>query len=131
MRYFTLAEATALIPELEAVFARAVRLRDQAEARGESVRKLEESGEDPAKTALEHGQFQFLVNRVNDCLAEVASLGAVPKGLEPALVDFPHRLGDEEVYLCWRQGEKAITHYHGVEEGFAGRRPLPEPRPIS
>lgn len=128
MRYFTLAEAEALIPELEAVFARAARLRDQAESRAESVRKLEESGEDPAKAALERGQLQFLVNRVNECLAEVAALGAVPKGLEPALADFPHRLGDDEVYLCWKLGEKRITHYHGVAEGFAGRRPLPARR---
>lgn len=126
MNHFTLAQAEALIPELEALFKRAVLLRDQAEKRAESVRALEASGADPAKTALERGQLQYLVNRVNECLAEVSSLGAVPKGLEPALVDFPHRLGEEEVYLCWRAGEKRITHYHGVEEGFAGRRPLPK-----
>lgn len=126
MNHFTLAQAEALIPELEALFKRAVLLRDQAEKRAESVRALEASGADPAKTALERGQLQYLVNRVNECLAEVSALGAVPKGLEPALVDFPHRLGEEEVYLCWRAGEKRITHYHGVEEGFAGRRPLPK-----
>lgn len=126
MNHFTLAQAEALIPELEALFKRAVLLRDQAEKRAESVRALEASGADPAKTALERGQLQYLVNRVNECLAEVSSLGAVPKGLEPALVDFPHRLGEEEVYLCWRAGEKRITHYHGVEEGFSGRRPLPK-----
>lgn len=126
MRYFSHAEAEALIPELEAVFARAVRLRDQAERRAESVRKLEESGEDEVKTALERGQLQFLVGRVNECLAEVSALGAVPKGLEPALADFPHRLGDDEVYLCWRAGEKRITHYHTMDEGFSGRRPLPK-----
>lgn len=126
MTSFTLAQAEALIPELEALFAKALRLRDQAEKRAESVRALEESGADPAKTALERGQLQFLVARVNECLAEVSTLGAVPKGLEPALVDFPHRLGGKAVYLCWRAGEKRITHYHGVEEGFAGRRPLPK-----
>lgn len=126
MTHFTLAQAEALIPELEALFKRAVLLRDQAEKRAESVRALEASGAAPAKTALERGQLQYLVNRVNECLAEVSTLGAVPKGLEPALVDFPHRLGEEEVYLCWRAGEKRITHYHGVEEGFAGRRPLPK-----
>lgn len=129
MTSFTLAQAEALIPELEALFAKAVRLRDQAEKRAESVRALEDSGTDPAKTALERGQLQFLVARVNECLAEVSALGAVPKGLEPALVDFPHLLGEEEVYLCWRAGEKRITHYHPVDEGFSGRRPLPTRRP--
>lgn len=126
MNHFTLAQAEALIPELETLFKRAALLRDQAEKRADSIRALEDAGADPAKTALERGQLQYLVNRVNECLAEVSSLGAVPKGLEPALVDFPHRLGGEEVYLCWRAGEKRITHYHGVEEGFAGRRALPK-----
>ncbi|TBR21577.1 DUF2203 family protein [bacterium] len=125
VKHFTLAEAEALIPELEAVFARAVRLRDQAEARAASLRRLDEAGDEPAKAALERGQLEFLVNAVNACLAEVAALGAVAKGLEPALVDFPHRLGDDEVYLCWKVGEKAITHYHGTDEGFAGRKSLP------
>lgn len=126
MRYFTLAQAEALIPDLEAAFGKALRLRDQAEARAASVRKLEQDGTDPARAAIERAQLQYLVNRVNECLAEVSTLGAVPKGLEPALADFPHKMGDADVYLCWRAGEKKITHYHGVEEGFSGRKPLPK-----
>ena len=125
MRYFTVHEAEAIIPDLEEIFKRALQLRDKAEKRAESVRKLEEDGDDPAKAALERGQLQFLVNGVNSCLAQVAALGAVPKGIDPALVDFPHRMGKNEVYLCWQAGEKGITHYHGVEDGFSGRKPLP------
>lgn len=127
MRYFTVHEAEALIPDLEGLFKQALELRDKAEKRAESLRTLEEEGHDPAKAALERGQLQFLVNGVNECLGKVAALGAVPKGLDPALVDFPHRLGGREVYLCWKLGESRITSYHGVEEGFAGRRALPKP----
>lgn len=128
MRYFTQHEAEALIPTIEEIFARALKLRDEAERKAEALRALEKAEGESAGIALERGQVQFLVNGVNACLAEVAALGAVPKGLDPALVDFPHRLGGGEVYLCWRRGEKAITHYHGLEEGFAGRKALPEER---
>lgn len=131
MRYFTIREAEALIGDLEEIFSRALALRNQAEKKAESVRALEESDQDPARAALERGQLQFLAKAVNACLGQVAALGAVPKGLDPALVDFPHRLSGKEVYLCWRAGEKAITHYHGVEDGVAGRKALPGKRAAS
>lgn len=66
---------------------------------------------------------------MNDSFKKIADLGAFPKGIDPALVDFPHRLSGKDVYLCWKLGDKRITHYHGVDEGFAGRRPLDKSRP--
>jgi len=59
------------------------------------------------------------------CAEAIQELGAVVKDLEQGLVDFPARRGDEDVYLCWRVGEDRIGFWHGIEEGFAGRRPLP------
>jgi hypothetical protein len=59
------------------------------------------------------------------CAEAIQELGAVVKDLEQGLVDFPARRGDEDVYLCWRVGEDRIGFWHGTEEGFAGRRPLP------
>ncbi|MBI4051663.1 MAG: DUF2203 family protein [Elusimicrobia bacterium] len=47
------------------------------------------------------------------------------EGIRSALVDFPFKLNGEEVYLCWKFGEKEIQHYHGTEEGFAARKSLP------
>ncbi|MBI3298344.1 MAG: DUF2203 domain-containing protein [Elusimicrobia bacterium] len=131
MRYFSVKEAEALIGDLEEIFARARALRDQAEKKAQNVRALEEADTDPASAALERGQLMFLANGINECLGQVAALGAVPKGLDPALVDFPHRLDGREVYLCWSAGEKNISHYHGIEEGFGGRTPLPKKKAAS
>ena len=55
-------------------------------------------------------------------------LGAVPKGLEPALVDFPATVAEKDAFLCWKYGEKNITAYHCVEGGFSSRQPLPKRR---
>jgi hypothetical protein len=51
-------------------------------------------------------------------------LGCLVKDLDLGLVDFYAQLDGETVFLCWQFGEPAVTHFHGVEEGFAGRRPI-------
>lgn len=57
-------------------------------------------------------------------LQEIAALGGTTKDLATGLVDFPHRRGGRTVNLCWRYGEERITHWHGLDEGYAGRKPL-------
>jgi hypothetical protein len=47
------------------------------------------------------------------------------KDIDVGLVDFPVRRGDETVLLCWKVGEDRIRFWHGLEEGYAGRKPLP------
>jgi hypothetical protein len=59
------------------------------------------------------------------CVARIHELGALVKDLDQGLVDFPAQRGEEDVLLCWRLGEEKIGFWHGLEEGFSGRRPLP------
>jgi hypothetical protein len=50
--------------------------------------------------------------------------GVVVKDLDIGLVDFPTLYRGEEVYLCWRMDEPDIDYWHGVHEGFAGRKEI-------
>jgi hypothetical protein len=59
------------------------------------------------------------------CVARIHELGALVKDLDQGLVDFPAQRGEKEVLLCWRLGEEEVGFWHGLEEGFSGRRPLP------
>jgi hypothetical protein len=61
---------------------------------------------------------------IAECAARVDAVGAQIKSLEEGLLDFPALRGDEEVLLCWKLGEDEIAYWHGLEEGFAGRKPL-------
>ncbi len=61
-----------------------------------------------------------IVRRVN----AIHERGAIVKDLGTGLIDFPARLHGEEVLLCWRLGEDRVEHWHGLEEGFAGRKLL-------
>jgi hypothetical protein len=58
------------------------------------------------------------------CAEEINAAGAQIKSLEEGLLDFPSRRDDEDVLLCWKLGEDEIGYWHGVDEGFAGRKPL-------
>jgi hypothetical protein len=42
------------------------------------------------------------------------------------LLDFPCEVEGQIILLCWKLGEKSITHWHGTQEGFAGRKPIDE-----
>lgn len=129
MKYFTTDEADALIPELEKIFEAVAELSATAEVKAASLRKRREKpGEDPAAEAIERSQLQFLAQGINDWMQKIVELGALPKGVDPALVDFPSRVDGREAYLCWKLGEKKVSHFHPVDEGFSTRKPLPKRR---
>ncbi len=129
MKYFTSEEADALIPELEKIFEAVAGLAAQAELKSASLRKRQMSGDDSqVAAAIERSQLQFLAQGINEWMQKIVELGALPKGVEPALVDFPFRIDGREAYLCWKLGEKRVTHYHPVDEGFSTRKPLPKRR---
>ena len=59
------------------------------------------------------------------CVAELQELGLLVKDLDEGLVDFPALHDGEEVLLCWHLGEEDVAFWHTLEDGFAGRKPLP------
>jgi hypothetical protein len=61
---------------------------------------------------------------VQEGLGAIQQMGGVTKDLETGLVDFLHLREGREVNLCWRFGEERITHWHGLDEGYARRKPL-------
>jgi len=58
------------------------------------------------------------------CVNDIHGRGANVKDLDEGLVDFPAQREGEEILLCWRLGEDVVAFWHGLEEGFAGRRPI-------
>lgn len=123
-RIFTKEEADALLPELKRVLAQMRQNRQDlqvAQARLPEARGLE-------RRALEE-EIRFLLGALEADARYLASLGVFLKDLDQGLVDFPARLGGEVVFLCWREGEPEVAHYHPLAGGFAQRRPLGEPNP--
>jgi hypothetical protein len=62
--------------------------------------------------------------KIAQAINEIHETGCVVKDLDEGLVDFPTLRDGEEAYLCWKLGEEHIGYWHGLTEGFAGRKPL-------
>jgi len=81
---------------------------------------------DIVKMSRRRAEGDKSVQQIKDCLAEIQSSGVQVKDLDIGLLDFPCIVDDETLLLCWKLGEERITHWHGMEEGFAGRKPIDE-----
>jgi hypothetical protein len=72
-------------------------------------------------------EVQARMDQLEELMSELHAVGCSFRdwNFEVGLVDFPAVIEGEEVLLCWRSDEDAVTHYHGVHDGYAGRRPIP------
>ncbi len=133
MKTFTLDEAQSLLPVLESLLKRAIEGKRQAEEVNAVLSGLAQriylSGGmkvDVAEVAKRRTEMEAHLQLVRESIAEIDSIGAQVKDLEAGLLDFPCRLDDQVVLLCWRMGEPAIEHWHPAESGFKDRQPVDE-----
>ena len=133
MRTFTLEEAQSLLPTLESLLKRAIEGKQSAEVvesgLSDLLRRIYLSGGmrvDVSSVAKQRAEMETHLQRVRESVAEMDSIGVQVKDIEGGLLDFPCRIDDELVLLCWRMGETAIEHWHTLEQGFQGRQPVDE-----
>jgi len=128
VRYFTLGEATGLLPQLTDLVGALRRLRDEAVVKKAQVdllwRRLDDG--EPVLSAIGEAQRQLEAASAGlvSGAREIESTGCVLRDLDMGLVDFPFRIRTGAVLLCWRVGEPAILFWHGADEGYAGRKPI-------
>ena len=133
MKTFTLDEAQSLLPVLEALLKRAIdgkRAAEEVESHlSELSRRIYLSGGmrvNLSQVANQRAEMEDHLQRVRETISEIDSIGVQVKDLDTGLLDFPFRLDEDIVLLCWRMGEDAIEHWHTVESGFQGRQPVDE-----
>lgn len=130
-RTFTLSEAETLLPVLESLLRSAMQAKsliEEIEGEFEALRsRIFINGGtfvDIEKVARRKAERDKAVQRAKDAVAEIDAAGVQVKDLDIGLLDFPCLVEGEIVLLCWKMGEKGITHYHGTNDGFAGRKPI-------
>jgi hypothetical protein len=130
-RYFSVADVEALIPELTRVMKQVMSANVEASEARERLqaeqRRIDLSGGgvlDRRAWRADKERIERLTAEMQRGLGAIAELGGVPKDLSLGLVDFLHLRNGREVNLCWKYGEREIRHWHGLDEGYAGRKPL-------
>jgi hypothetical protein len=131
MRHFTPDEANAALIDVRPLVEQMVeRRRAHAEAQ-ERQEELEGrirgngGGIPPATLAEAAAEIERLERELSGLVDEIIEQGAEVKDIDEGLIDFPALRHGETVLLCWKLGEDEIRYWHRVEDGFAGRRPLP------
>src|ERR1700731_3200160 len=132
-RTFTLDEAQTLLPVLESLLRSAIggkKIMEEVEAEMQALnhRLFLNGGTrvDVVAVARRKAERAKAEQRAKDALAEIDSIGVQVKDIDIGLLDFPCEVEGQTVLLCWKLGEKSITHWHGTDEGFAGRKLIDE-----
>lgn len=137
-RFYSLDAANALVPELAVVAGRLREQRDELvmirdayrDREGQVLGSLIAQAPDAEEADTDRELLRLRLRMrgiVDQMQADVAWLDArdiVLRDIPTGLVDFPALVSGRQVWLCWRIGERTIGFWHGLDEGFAGRRPL-------
>jgi hypothetical protein len=128
---FTLAEATSLIPQVEGLLRTAISANSEY---AEAERVIQEFSDhimmmggitvDRHRAIEARNRRETAAAAVRTAIESVQEIGCVVKDLDIGLIDFPTLFRGQEVYLCWKLDEPAIEFWHGVDEGFRGRKAI-------
>lgn len=129
-RHFTLEEAESHLPEVNRLLSTAVAAKIEYDevvlvlrALAERVMLMGGMNINRESALASKARRDTATEQLREVVERVSEIGCLVKDLDSGLVDFPTLLGDREVYLCWKRGERAIGFWHG-DEGFAGRKPV-------
>jgi hypothetical protein len=130
-KHFTLAQAQRLIPQVDRLLRDAVSLkqdyeRAEAEIQALTDRVMMSGGMSiDREVALEsRNRRDTALGQLRAAIEGVQETGCIVKDLDMGLIDFPTLFRGVEVYLCWKLGETEIEFWHGVDEGFRGRKAI-------
>lgn len=134
-RYFTPEEANRMLPLLRAIVRDIVALfrqiHDQKQRLNELAARHGRNADDSddvyaAEVREMEREMEQDIEKLDACVEELRQLGVQLKDPVRGLIDFPARCGDRDVFLCWQLGEDTVAHWHELDAGFAGRRPISE-----
>ena len=122
--YFTITSANEKLPIIEEKFKHVVKLKNE-------IIKIEQELSSALTPTSKFEQYVTIKQKLNSvvtkfyqAIEDIENTGVVIKGIEEGLLDFPSKRFDEEVWLCWKEGEKEIKFWHEKDVGFSGRKPI-------
>ena len=122
--YFSVNDANKILPIVIKKFNYAKKAKAE-------VMKMEQqlTSEMTSTTSLE--EYTIIKRKLNSSITkfyqsieDLENTGVSLKGLDEGLLDFPAKRFDEEIWLCWKEGETEIKFWHEKDTGFMGRKPI-------
>ena len=128
---FTLAEAQGLVPHVDRLLREAIAWKAEYDEAAQAMQQFTQRvmmmggvSVDRERAIDMRSRREDTAGKLRGVIEQFQELGCLIKDLDTGLVDFPTTFRGEEVYLCWKLGETAIEFWHGVDEGFQGRKAI-------
>jgi hypothetical protein len=126
-KIFTLEDANRMLPLVRRIVEDLVRDHDKWQEKVDAfeIAAVSSSADHPDAVAelLQQDALRLAAD-IEGYVKELSALGVECKGLDAGLVDFPGELDGQAIYYCWKLGEPAVQYFHGMSDGFAGRKPV-------
>ncbi len=122
--YFTIKTANEILPSVIEKFQNLKKEKNE-------VMKLEHKLQSSVSTTNQLDQYVTLKKELNhaitkfyQAITELEETGVMIKDIDQGLLDFPSKRFDDEIWLCWKEGETEIKFWHEIDSGFNGRKPV-------
>lgn len=122
--YFSIAQANDILPNVIKKFEFVI-------AKKNELAKIEQQLQISLSTTNKFQEYVILKQQLNSAITkfyqaieDLENIGVVVKSIDDGLLDFPSKRFDEDVWLCWKYGEKEIKFWHDQDSGFQGRKPI-------
>ncbi len=122
--YFTISSANEKLPVIIEKFKNVTSLKNE-------IMKIEQQLSSSLTPTSNFEQYVTIKQKLNSvvknfyqAIEDLENTGVVIKGIDEGLLDFPSKRFDDEIWLCWKQGETEIKFWHEKDIGFSGRKPI-------
>lgn len=124
-QYFTPQQANRVLGEVRRRFNNIVAIRDEVLELQEELQSIIDHDASLQVYIEKKQELNSALTRLYAAIEELEAMGIVLKSIDEGLIDFPAKRFGEDVWLCWKSGEDEVKFWHGKDEGFMGRKPLP------
>ena len=123
---FTVDKANTILPKVKKRFDEILCCKNNVMDIQEELQNLSDSNSSFEKFIKKKQELNHAVSSLYKMIQELEDMGVMIKSVDEGLLDFPSIRYDEEIWLCWKFGENQVKFWHRKEEGFMGRKPIPQ-----
>ena len=122
--YFTITSANEILPSVIEKFKIVTALKNEIMKTEKQLSSLLSPSNNFEQYVTIKQKLNSVVTKFYQAIEDLENTGVVLKGINEGLLDFPSKRFDDEVWLCWKQGETKIKFWHEKDVGFSGRKPI-------
>jgi hypothetical protein len=123
---FTVDKANTILPKVKKKFDEILYCKNNVMDIQEELQNLSDSNCSFEKFIKKKQELNHIVTSLYKMIEELEDMGVMVKSVDEGLLDFPSIRYDKEIWLCWKFGENKVKFWHGKDEGFMGRKPIPQ-----